>query len=597
MKSRDGKHTPLSQRAEAIAEYLEKDHWANTTNDGNPCQEKIYEFNNANESDFTLEELKQVLKSAKNDKQPGPDELIMELLKWLNNENKLRLLDLINGWWRGKNPPEELFSARVVPIYKKGETDNAANYRPISLLSSCYKVYKMLIRVRMQEALEETKCKTQYGFRPKRSTAHAIYVIRRVQDYAELKGAKLSMALLDWEKAFDKVQHDKLYIALERLGFSKQYVDVIKNCYNKPSFYVKDDYGCSGSKTQNSGIRQGCPLSPYLFTLVMTCVDYDIQSKVTGHVKNNRIPGVDFDMVYYADDTILISTSNRGLNELLMLTETISLKYGLKLNKGKCVAIAMNNEGQIHFHDGVDLQKNYETTYLGNEINKDVNIKLEISNKMQEVRKTWFKLNAYWKATGANKKWQLIIYDAIITSKLLYGLETIHLTDALAKKLDAFQMRGLRKILNLEPTFINRINTNKKVLAEATQIAYSGQHSNRRIKSFSEYHKERTAKLLGHIIKCEDADPLRQITFQEGTAYRLDYGKKRVGKPRQNWIHQTKKHVYEDVLHFISYGEAREEDDRIYQPPGSVGFEMRMTKPPQLRQRFFFSELLTRLEV
>ena len=53
------------------------------------------------------------------------------------------------------------------------------------------------------------------------------------------------MALLDWEKAFDKVQHDKLYIAMERLGFSKHYIDVIENFYMDPAFFVRDNFGKS----------------------------------------------------------------------------------------------------------------------------------------------------------------------------------------------------------------------------------------------------------------------------------------------------------------------------------------------------------------
>ena len=82
---------------------------------------------------------------------------------------------------------------------------------------------------------------------------------------------------------------------------------------------------------------------------------------------------------------------------------------------------------------------------MGNEINKEVNIHHELSNKMQEVRKAWFKLRPYWKATNANQRWQLIIYDAIVRSKLLYGLETLQLTDAISKKLDAFQLKGCDK--------------------------------------------------------------------------------------------------------------------------------------------------------
>ena len=123
----------------------------------------------------------------------------------------------------------------------------------------------VMIRARMQSATETLLSKTQYGFRPNRSTSHAIYVLRRIQDYYGIKGANLSIAFLDWEKTFDKIQHDKLIIALHRLGFNSHYTDVIADCYRTPQFFVKDNFGCSDRKVQSSGIRQGCPLSPFLF--------------------------------------------------------------------------------------------------------------------------------------------------------------------------------------------------------------------------------------------------------------------------------------------------------------------------------------------
>ena len=91
---------------------------------------------------------------------------------------------------------------------------------------------------------------------------------------------------------------------------------------------------------------------------------------------------------------------------------------------------------------------------------------------MQEVRKTWYKLLPYWKATNANVKWQLLIFDAVIRSKLLYGLETIHLTGPMLKKVDAFQMRCLRRILKIPSTFIDRRYSNGVVLQRCTAILY-----------------------------------------------------------------------------------------------------------------------------
>ena len=72
---------------------------------------------------------------------------------------------------------------------------------------------------------------------------------------------------------------------------------------------------------------------------------------------------------------------------------------------------------------------------------------------IEETWGTWMKLHVYWKATNASKKWKLVIFDALVRSKLQYGLETLHLTQSMARKLDVFQLKGLRKILGWDTTF------------------------------------------------------------------------------------------------------------------------------------------------
>ena len=78
--------------------------------------------------------------------------------------------------------------------------------------------------------------------------------------------------------------------------------------------------------------------------MVTTGMDYDIKQLISSDVVNNRVPNVNFDMVHYADDTILFSKKAYALRELLKLTETVSAKYGLALNRGKCVTINMNSD-------------------------------------------------------------------------------------------------------------------------------------------------------------------------------------------------------------------------------------------------------------
>ena len=66
--------------------------------------------------------------------------------------------------------------------------------------------------------------------------------------------------------------------------------------------------------------------------------------EVSENIKQSRIPGTDFDMVFYADDTIVTSRSKAACEELLEITERISGQHGLQLNKDKCVNLNMNTE-------------------------------------------------------------------------------------------------------------------------------------------------------------------------------------------------------------------------------------------------------------
>ena len=194
----------------------------------------------------------------------------------------------------------------------------------------------------------------------------------------------------------------------------------------------------------------------------------------------------------------------------------ITFFVGLHLNK--CVAIPMNNEGSI--------ATEYEATYLGNEINREVNVPHEISNKLREVRRTWIKSSPYWKVTQANNRWKLIVYDAMICSKLLYGLEM-----ARNCPLNHCHGKEIRTILNKAHTHVDRTNTNAKPLEEASMIAFPSRDDQRKILLFTEFHNLRRAKLLGHILRSTSSDPLRHVSFMPSSAgrIRIDYGKQRVG--------------------------------------------------------------------
>eukprot|EP00975_Prorocentrum_lima_P008630 1843282-Prorocentrum_lima.AAC.1 len=112
----------------------------------------------------------------------------MELYQLLPFDAKENLLTELNRWYQGADLPKGLTDAIVVLIFKKGDTNSFANYRPISLLNSLYKIYAALIRLHLEEAVGHKLDPMQFGFRARRSTGHALFTVRRVADEGERTG-------------------------------------------------------------------------------------------------------------------------------------------------------------------------------------------------------------------------------------------------------------------------------------------------------------------------------------------------------------------------------------------------------------------------
>ena len=129
------------------------------------------------------------------------------------------------------------------------------------------------------------------------------------------------MVLLDWEKAFDKVKHDKLFEALYRMNVPDKFNNVIKALYRTPTFKVELENMESQWTRQQTGIRQGCSISPYLFLIVMTCLFHDIHEGDKLKLAEQRVIGMETDEILYADDTICVTQDEKAMNRLLKAIE------------------------------------------------------------------------------------------------------------------------------------------------------------------------------------------------------------------------------------------------------------------------------------
>ena len=107
--------------------------------------------------------------------------------------------------------------------------------------------------------------------------------------------------------------------------------------------------------------------------------------------------------------------------------------------------------------------------YLGGEINKEAGRLSELNNRINKALITCNRLKTFWYNTNCSYKWKLQVYNAIIIAQLTYGLSTVHMTPAMLKRLDAFQMRELRYILKVEHSYYSRVS-NQEVYDKSTSF-------------------------------------------------------------------------------------------------------------------------------
>ena len=180
------------------------------------------------------------------------------------------------------------------------------------------------------------------------------------------------------------------------MGVEDKMIAIIKAMYTNPSFIVEMDDVSSGWKKQKAGIRQGCPLSPYLFIILMTVLFHDINRLHTPTQSTHRVKGAHFDEILYADDTICVSQDEDALESKLKAIEQEGAKYGMKLNKSKCEILEFGNVRTKKFEDDSEVRVKDRVKYLGCKLNNEANPAKELQDRISDCILTLKKLDVFW---------------------------------------------------------------------------------------------------------------------------------------------------------------------------------------------------------
>ena len=172
--------------------------------------------------------------------------------------------------------------------------------------------FASILQSRLSITIDPHLSTTHYGLRPARSTQQPLYIARRIQDAAEQSGDNTVLCFLDWEKAFNKITHERMFEALTRMNIPAKTVRILQALCTCPTFEVEHDEFKSNVYEQRAGIRQGWPLSPYLFVIVMSVMFADIRPEHHRRLASGKLDHLNyfFMEILYADDTLLISKTH-----------------------------------------------------------------------------------------------------------------------------------------------------------------------------------------------------------------------------------------------------------------------------------------------
>ena len=198
------------------------------------------------------------------------------------------------------------------------------------------------------------------------------------------------------------------------------------------------------------------------------------------------------------------------------------------------------------------MEKADTVTYLGGTLTSDSSRNAEISARMSKALATCHKLKIFWRKTDADKSWKMLVYNAIIISQLTYGLNTLNITPGIKARLNAFHMRGLRYMLNIDHSYYSHIS-NDEVIERANKVLNKIDTSNitwqqflidkaargeevKKIKLVGDIILERQQTLLGHLIRRDRNEDLMRWVSIDNDLQRPQLYKKKTGRPRASWI-------------------------------------------------------------
>ena len=265
------------------------------------------------------------------------------------------------------------------------------------------------------------------------------------------------------------------------------------------------------------------------------------------------------------------------------------LKYGLKLNKGKCELLSTSFNADIKLADDTNVKRKPEVTYLGCQINQYSNINQEISKRISNCMVILKRLDILWRHCDLKIGFKINVLDAVIRAKLLYGMESAQLTPSHQRRIEVFQLKGLRKILKMQTTYVDRSNTNAEVFRRAN-VEIENETRNgtipKVVKPFVTCYLNSRMKRLARIHRMNCNEAVRHVTFAPDPDHAIKPWtppNRRVGRPRFKWVTETIKDMWNNIKHeYTHIPQMFDENNKLQQKAIRESIDNAASDPPFL---------------
>ena len=200
---------------------------------------------------------------------------------------------------------------------------------------------RLLDYVRDKNILSEN----QLGFVSGNRTSDAhIILYNIIQKYCQIENRRIYSCFVDFSKAFDNISRNRLFEKLRKYGITGNFYNVIKNMYFNDQTQINVGEYLTETIYPNQGVKQGCILSPLLFNIYLADLAQRLEvaqqhgPKIGGKLINNII---------WADDLVILSETETGLNDMLKELDLFTEENSLMINIDKTKAMIFNKTGRL----------------------------------------------------------------------------------------------------------------------------------------------------------------------------------------------------------------------------------------------------------